>query len=322
MAPKRRSALLGLVAILCDVDTKGAEREKTVLPYRMLLVASEGLYVVERDGSCSWSYNVPRINGRSSVEFDDLVYDAQALPDGHFLYAAHRYVRELDHDGKTLWEYRVTGAHEVKSFVLRPDGRVAAPHSGEQAILELERGTGREMKRIPVPATGSYHTRYNMLRLTSQDTYLLVLVAERRFVEVDRSGKILRSFPVPGLPTVARSLPDGSILISGQFGIKRFGSDGVEQWSFDQSDIRDRFKLIYAYGTIPLERGRLLVVNSDWHYTEPGANRVPLFIVGKDKRIEWTLDVKDFGPWKKSETEPRSGMKEHRLMMVQVLPDK
>ena len=80
--------------------------------------------------------------------------------------------------------------------------------------------------------------------------------------------------------------------------------------------------LMWPYGTIPLEGGRLMVVNSDWHYKEPGSNRVPLFIVGEDKRVEWTLDVKAFEPWKKSETEPRSGLKEHRLMVVQLLPDK
>lgn len=288
----------------------------------MLLVASEGLYVVERDGSCSWNYNVPRIGGRTAVEFDDLVYDGQALPDGHFLYAAHRYVRELDHEGKTVWEYRVTGAQEVKSFVLRPDGKVAIPHSGEQAILELERGTGRVLKRIPVPASGTLHTRYNLLRLTPDDTYLLVLVAEKRYVEVDRSGKILHSFAVPGLPTFVRRLPDGRTLASGQFGLKIFGPDGAEEWSFGQDDIRDRFRLIYGYGVVPLDRERLLVVNSDWHYKEPGINRVPLFIVNKNKKIEWTLDVNDLGAWKKSETELRTGLREHRLMMVEVLPDK
>jgi hypothetical protein len=293
-----------------------------LLPHRMLLVASEGLYVVERDGTCSRSYNVPRINGRSAVEFDDLVYDGQALHTEGFLYAAHRYVREVDRAGRTVWEYRVTGAHEIKSLVLRPDGRVAVPHSGEQAILELERGSGRELKRISVPASGSFHTRYNLLRLTPDDTYLLVLVAERRVVEVDRSGKLVNSFALPSLPTFARRLPDGNTLCSGQFGIKVFGPKGAERWSFDQTDIGEQFKLIYGYGVVPLERGRLLVVNSDWHYKEVGANRVPLFIVDQDKKIEWTLDVKDFGPWKKSEMEPRTGMKEHRLMMVQVLPDK
>lgn len=316
------SALFGLLAVLCGVHAGGAPSAKTVLPHRLLLVASEGLYVMERNGSCSWSYNVPRINGRSNLEFDDLVYDGQALPDGHFLYAAHRYVREVDHDGKTVWEFRVTGAHEVKSFALRPDGTVAVPHSGEQAILELERGTGRELKRIPLPADGSYHTRYNLLRLTPEGTYLVALVAEKRCVEVDRSGKVLRSFAVPGRPTVARRLPDGSTVISGEFGIKRFGADGAKQWSFDQADAAGRFFLMWPYGTIPLEGGRLMVVNSDWHYKEAGSNRVPLFIVGEDKRVEWTLDVKAFEPWKQSETEPRSGLKEHRLMVVQLLPDK
>ena len=57
-------------------------------------------------------------------------------------------------------------------------------------------------------------------------------------------------------------------------------------------------------GIVPLEDGRLLMVNSDWYY------------------VELTLDVTTFEPWKRSETDPRSQLKEHRCMVVQVLPDK
>lgn len=75
-------------------------------------------------------------------------------------------------------------------------------------------------------------------------------------------------------------------------------------------------------GGLPLEGGRLLVANSGWHYKNRGENRVPLFIVGEDKRVEWTLDISTFEPWKRSETDPRSQLREHRCMVVQVLPER
>lgn len=297
-----------------------ASQPEFILPHRLLLVASEGLYVMERDGSCSWSYNVPPLNGIGAGVFDDLVYDGRALSDGHFLFATHRYLREIDQQGKTVWEYRVTGTSEVKSFVLRPDGSVAVLNSGEQAILELERGTGQILKKIPLPAKGTNHTRYNLLRLTPADTYLVALRAETRFVEVDRDGDIQNSYSVPSLTVEAQRLSDGSTLCSGRFGITRFGPDGKKAWSLNAEDVKDSFPMLLPCGFVPLDKGRLLVVNSDWHYSVPDSNRVPLFIVDETKRVEWMLDAKVFEPWKRSEIDPRSRLKEHRSIVVQILP--
>lgn len=312
-----------LTAIIADVtlSAEPSNSSEFVLPHRMLLVASEGLYVMERDGQCSWFYNVPPMNGIGAGEFDDLIYDGRELPGGNFLYATHRYLREVNREGETVWEYRVKGTSEVKSFVLRPDGHVAILHSGEQAILELERESGQVLRRISLPAKGSNHTRYNLLRLTPADTYLAALRAEQRFVEVDRSGDILSSWSVPGLTAEAQRLADASTLCSGRFGVIKFDAAGQRIWSLEAADVKDSFPMLLPCGVVPLDNGRLLVVNSDWHYQTKGANRVPLFIVDQNKRVEWMLDEKTFDPWKRSEIDPHSGLKEHRCMVVQILQD-
>ena len=166
---------------------------------RFLLVSSEGLYIVESDGRCSWSFTVPPLDGQSPGEFDHLIYDGWALPNGNILYGTHRYVREINRQKQTVWEYRVEGKNKVKTCLPLPNGRVAVLNSQEQAILELESGTGRLLHRISVPAEGTLHTRYNLLRRTPEGNYLVALRAEERFVEVDSAGKILRSLPVPSL---------------------------------------------------------------------------------------------------------------------------
>ncbi len=60
-----------------------------------------------RTGKPSWSYLPTPYKGQGWVQYDDLIYDGWALPNGHFLYATHRYVREVDRDKRTIWEYRV-----------------------------------------------------------------------------------------------------------------------------------------------------------------------------------------------------------------------
>ena len=92
---------------------------------------------------------------------------------------AHRYVREIDREKRAVWEYRVQGTTDVKTCVPLPDGNVAVLNSQEQAILELESGTGKVLCRIAVPAKGSDHTRYNLLRRASNGNYLVALRDEK-----------------------------------------------------------------------------------------------------------------------------------------------
>ena len=291
-------------------------------PGRFLLVSSEGLYVVERNGQSSWSYNVPPINGQNAGEFDDLIYDGWALPNGNFLYATHRYVREVDREKRTVWEYRVEGKTVVRTCVPLPNGRVAVLNSEEQAILELESGTAKVLHRISVPAEGTLFNRYALLRRTPEENYLVSLRAEKRVVEVNASGKVLRSFPVvPSQLMGAERLSDGTTLCSGLFGLINFDSDGKQRWAFTPEDAAGHFPLLMAAGGIELPDGRFLVVNCDWHYKNAGENRVQLFVTDSSGNIHWTLPATAFEGWKHSEVEPRTGFTEHRGMIVQLLPD-
>jgi len=286
---------------------------------RYLLVASEGLYVVEPDGRCSWSYNPTPYRGQGWVQYDDLVYDGWALPNDRFLYSAHRYVREVDRNKRTVWEYRVKGTAEVKTCVPLREGRIAVLDSQEQAILELESGTGKVLHTIPLPAKGNNHTRYNLLRLTPQGNYLVALREENRFVEVSPAGETLHSFPVSSLPVMAQRLADGSTLCSGSFGLVKFDAAGKQTWSFTVADAAPHFPLIIAAGFVELTDHRILVVNSDWHYLKKDDNRVQLFALDSDKKISWSLPSTAFQQWKRSELEPHTGFIEHRCMVVQPL---
>ena len=317
--------LFSLSMLICLMASIGFAEEKTLTTSkspleRYLLVASDGLYVVEPDGSCSWSYNPEPDKGQGWVEYDDLVYDGCALTDDRFLFATHRYVREIDRDGKTIWEYRVKGTAEVKACVPLPNGRVAVQNSEEQAILELERGTGTILHRLPVPAEGTNHTRYNSMSLTPEGHYLIALRAEKRFLEISREGKAIRSFPVDDLPVSIERLAKGDTLCTGEFGLVRFNAAGEKVWSFTRKDAASHFPIIYAAGIYEFADGRLLISNSDWHYPEKNQNRVQAFVIDAGKNITWTLSATAFTAWKKSETEPRTGFVEHRVCLIQPLP--
>lgn len=319
----RGAILMAVVLAVAAVGLGQAAAAEEPSPLgRFLLVAAEGLYIVEPDLSCSWSYTFPPPVRKTLTQYDDMVSDGWVLPDGNLLYAANRYVREITPEKKTVWEYRVEAPAEVKTCAPLADGNVAIVHSGQQAILELERGTGKVLHRIRVPAEGTEHTRYNLLRATPQDTYLLALRTENRFVEVDHEGTIVRSFKVVSLPVVAVRQPDGSTLSSARIEVTRYSAQGEKIWSYTRTDAAVDFPLIIAGGTATLDDGRIAVVNSDWHYPERDRNRVQLFVVDAAKRISWTLPAAALAGWKQSWTEKKTGLVEHRLLVVQRLPYK
>lgn len=309
-------AVTGYQNIAADSKTKASAAFSLG---RYFLVASEGLYVVEPDGRCSWSYNPTPYQGQGWVEYDDLVYDGWALPNDRFLYSTHRYVREVDRNKRTVWEYRVKGSAEVKTCVPLRDGRVAVLNSQEQAIVKLESGTGKVLHTIPLPAKGNNHTRYNLMRLTPKGNYLVALREENRFIEVTPAGETVHSFSVPSLPVMAQRLGDGSTLCSGKFGLIKFDPAGDEVWSFTVADAAPHFPLIIAAGFVELVDHRLIVVNSDWHYLKKDDNRVQVFGLDFDKKVFWSIPAAAFQPWKRSEVEPHTGFIEHRSMVVQPL---
>lgn len=216
---------------------------ETSLLGRFLLVASEGLYVLEADGGASWSYH-PTTSGQQvrGME-DDIIYDGFALENGHYLYSTHRYIREIDSNKRTVWEYRLVAPSEVKSGVPLPNGRIAVLNSQEQAILELSPRTNTVLRRIPVPANGTDHTRYMLVRRTPEGNYLVALRAENKVVEVTPAGERLHSFSVPGMPVMAQRLADGSTLCTGKFGIIRLDLDWKIAWSFTAEDANPHFPL-------------------------------------------------------------------------------
>ncbi len=287
---------------------------------RFLLVASEGLYVVEPDGSSSWSYHPAALGQQVRGMEDDIIYDGFPLSNGHYLFSTHRYIREIDREKRTLWEYRLVAPAEVKSGVPLPSGGIAVLNSQEQAILELESHTSKVLRRIPVPAKGSDHTRYMLMRRTPEGNYLVALREEQRLVEVNPAGQLLHSFPVPAMPVMAQRLSDGSTVGTGKFGMVKLDTDWKLNWSFTASDAGAQFPLLIPWGVTELANQRLAVANSDWHLPKRDDNRVQFFVVDQAKNISWTLPSSSYQQWKRSELEPRTGLTEHRSVIAWPLP--
>jgi hypothetical protein len=296
-------------------SSEGAGSLPAVEPGSVLLASAEGVSVFSRDGEMKFGRFSP-----SPVAFDDMVYDAWRLPSGNFLYSSHRYVRESSPAGQTQWEYRLPAPSELKSCVPLPNGDVMTVDAERMELVQVTDQGRREARRIPVPTRkdAAPHNRYNLLRRTPANTFLLALRHEKAFVEVDESGKELWRHSVPDLPVVAERLAGGNTLMSWRSGILEVAPDHRVVWELKASDITE-FPVVIFGGFHRFADGNTLIANSDWHYPEAGKNRVQLFEVTPDKKVVWQLTTDAFAGRKPGSLEPRSGLVEHRITGLQWL---
>jgi hypothetical protein len=124
---------------------------------------------------------------------------------------------------------------------------------------------------------------------------------------------------MPDMPIMAQRLSDGSTLGAGFFGLVKLDDDWKSTWSFTREDAAPHFPLLNSWGVVEMADHRLIVVNDDWHVKKEGDNRVPIFAVDSEKNISWMLSATAFKEWKRSEVEPKTGLTEHRCVIVQPL---
>lgn len=295
-----------------------------VEPGSVFIASAEGVSVFNRDGAMTFGHFVTSLtDGKPGpVEWDDMIYDGWRLPSGNYLCSSHRYVRELDPQGKMLWEFRLAAPSELKTCVPLPNGDVMTVDATHMELVQIADQGKREVKRIPVPTTPTApeHERYNLLRRTPAGTYLLALRSEKAFIEIDESGKELWRHPVPELPVVAERLPNGNTLMSWKSGLIEAAPDHTVVWELKAADITE-FPVIITGGFHRFENGNTLIANSDWHYHEPGQNRVQLFEVNAEKKVVWTLGTDAFEGKKPGSLEPSTGLVEQRIIGIQWLPE-
>lgn len=317
--------VLPCVPLLCLAGAPKANAAPAApAPGSVFIASAEGVSIFNREGAMTFGHFVTDLkDGKPGpVEWDDMVYDGWRLPSGNYLCSSHRYVRELDPAGTVLWEFRLDAPNELKTCVPLPDGDVMTVDATRMELVQIADQGRREVKRIPVPttATAPEHVRYNLLRRTPAGTFLLALRNENAFIEIDDTGKELWRHPVPELPVVAERLANGNTLMSWKSGLIETTPDHTVVWELNAADITE-FPVNIVGGFHRFENGNTLIANSDWHYHEPGQNRVQLFEVTPEKKVVWTLGTDAFAGKKPGSLEPSTGLVEQRIIGIQWLPE-
>jgi hypothetical protein len=286
-----RSGRLVLAALLAA--TLGApaaarqQRNETDIRHRFLACCfSKGkLVIVGRDG------RFERV-----IERTGKVQDAWMLAGGNILYSHYGGAREVDPDGRTVWEYKTDRPREteVHSAQPLPNGNVLVGESGRSRMVEVDR-QGRVVKTIPVKTKSKgKHVEFRTCRRTLKGTYIAACMADGIFREVDGNGRLLREL-VPGLTPQKNGahavvpLPNGHVLASTGYGksFVEFDEKGKVIWKFGRGDVPAGYKLDYTCSIQLLGNGNRLV--STYH------GRPQFLEITRDKKVVWSYEHPDLG---------------------------
>ncbi len=286
-----RGACLTLPALLAVTLAAPAaareQRNETDIRHRFLACCfSEGkLVIVGEDG------RFERV-----IERTGKVQDAWMLRNGNILYSHYGGAREIDADGKTVWEYRTDKPREteVHSAQPLPNGNVLVGESGRSRMVEVDR-QGRVVKTIPVKTKNKgKHVEFRACRKTLKGTYIAACMADGVFREVDEDGTLLREL-MPGSKPKRNGahavvpLPDGHVLASTGYGksFVEFDETGKVIWEFGRADVPEGYKLDYTCSIQRLGNGNVLI--STYH------GRPQFLEITRDKKIVWSYEHPDLG---------------------------
>ena len=223
------------------------------------------------------------------------VQDAWMLKNGNVLYSHYGGAREVDKDGKVVWEYVIKGC-EVHSAQPLANGNVLVGESGNGRIVEVGRD-GKIAKEIKVETkVKDKHHQFRTCRKGPKGTYFVACFGDGVIKEIDGDGKVLRELNPNGDKPVKKNnahavvpMANGHVLASTGYGksFVEFDKDGKVIWTLSGADLPKNFKLAYTCSIQQLPNGNRVIA------TYHGK---PRFVeVDKDKKVVWTYDNDSFG---------------------------
>lgn len=247
--------------------------------------ATKDITITNAAGEIEWSQP-------SAGHCNDLTY----LPNGNVVWAHTNGASEVTSDHKIVWDYVGPKGTEIHCAQPLPDHRVLIMQCGIPAkLLEIDRRTNAIVKEliIPTPVT-NVHNQFRSIRKTPAGTYLVPHLSEKKLVEYNPDGSVLRTFPAEK-SFIATRLPNGHTLISGGDAhyISEVDADGKEIWRVNEKDLPGN-QLLYVTSLQRLPNGNTVVANWPGHNGGLKGKQPQVFELTPDKKIVW-----QFQEWQK-----------------------
>jgi hypothetical protein len=289
----------GLLALALATTVAGADDK---VAHRVLGADKGKVAIVGHDGQVEWE---------APCRFG--AHDLHRLPNGNILTQTSATTTvEIAPDKSTAWSYEskpkpgYTGRVEVHAFQRLDDGSTMIAESGNQRIIEVDRG-GKILKEIPLTIEHpDPHRDTRLARKLPNGHYLVCHEGDGAVREYDSAGKVVWTYrlDLAGRPRTpghdghgtevfgALRLPSGNTLIACGNGnrIVEVNPEGKTVWALEHDELPG-IRLFWVTTLKVLPNGHIVVGNC-----HAGPDNPQLIEVTRDKKVVWTFrDFSTFG---------------------------
>jgi outer membrane protein assembly factor BamB len=215
--------------------------------------------------------------------------DCWMLPNGNILFSHLTGVKEVTLGKEVVWEYQGPAGVEIHNAQPLEDGNVMLIECGTKRLIEVNRA-GQIVKEIPLhpnPAVRT-HGQFRGGRKLANGHYVVPFLSERKVVELDGNGNVVREVPVPGFPSGVVALPNGNWLVANGDGhqVLEIAPDGKTVWQLNENDLPGN-PIRWAIGTQRLPNGNTVFCNWLGH-GHIGENPL-LYEVTPERKLVWSF---------------------------------
>lgn len=234
--------------------------------------------IVNKKGEIVWEYKC--------AHPQDVCMDKN----GGILIATSRAAIYINQEKKILWKFEIKAPNEIPYCQFLKNGNLTIGIEGENVIHEISK-KGVIINSTHVPTSSEkIHGTFRFLRRTEQDTYVIPLLNDEKFVEIDLKGELVRTFPFePVCAVSALRLKNGNTILG-------CGTDGII-YELDKNN-----KIVWlmnreAHGDLQIKCITGLSILNDhtlvacnWGIRKESSRELPhIWAVNKDKKIVWRV---------------------------------
>lgn len=233
--------------------------------------------IVGADGKIEWEFpaKIPQ--------------DCWMLPNGNVLFSHGGGAKEVTMQKEVVWEYKGPEGVEIHAAQPLEDGNVMIIECGTKRIIEVNRA-GEIVKQVslnPNPKVGT-HGQFRGGRKLANGHYVVPFYSERKVVELDGNGAVVREVPVAGNPSGIAPLRNGHWVVTNGDGhqVQEIAPDGKTVWQLSENDLAGN-PIRFAIGVQRLPNGNTVFCN--WLGHGHLGENPHVYEVTPDKQLVWSF---------------------------------
>ncbi|MFI3314677.1 MAG: hypothetical protein R3Y04_03325 [Rikenellaceae bacterium] len=274
-----KNKIILTILMLCALSTSAQEK---------YLIAGSGSPIIaiydKQSNAIEWSYEL-----NSGDECNCVIYDNKKVA---FSYS--NGMKLINMNGETIFDYKVNDGEQAQSVSKIKKGYLVGICGSPARIVELNK-KGEVINEIHYNTSiDDAHSQFRQIRKTSNNTYLVPLLAGSKIVELSKEGEFIREIKLSGGPFSVTETKSGDLLTacghSGAIFKVESNSENVTTL-ISNTTLPSNAKIEFGAEVVELKNGNILLAN--WLGHNGDTSQPMLMEIDSNGNVVWQLNILD-----------------------------